>query len=422
MAKEKEKKYEDVDLTKYMPEETVLQIPANSKAEKYINDRIAMEIVATTTDKEVDNLNKRKVPKFVLERRSKDLVDKMKTPLWKFEEMFINEQKARRNSEYTIKHYQRTFKKLYEFLAYYTCEDTEDIDLMYDNAPESEKNPYVYYGKLLPMASLEIDNFQMEFGNWLEDSFDANEQTVLSYLRDYKAIMYYGMDNGWITPFSIKIKTIQPDIKNCYTKAEIARLLVKPDIDDFTQYRNWVIVNYLLATGNRVQTIINLKVKDVDLQDGYININTQKSGKTTRIGLEKKIVRILKEYINEYRCSEDDGLPLLEEYLFCNRFGEKLTDNGLKSAIKSYNLHRDVHKTSTHLFRHTFAKEWIISGGDIASLQKMLGQTSLAVVNYYANLYSSDVKKKAEEHSILANTRTASGTTLKRKGIQRRKS
>ena len=46
---------------------------------------------------------------------------------------------ARRVSEYTIKHYQQTFRVFYEFLAYTYCEDEEDINRIYETAPSSEK-------------------------------------------------------------------------------------------------------------------------------------------------------------------------------------------------------------------------------------------------------------------------------------------
>ena len=129
------------------------------------------------------------------------------------------------------------------------------------------------------------------------------------------------MDNGWIEPYKITINDKDAPIKNCYTNAELDKMLKKPYIDNFTEYRDWVLINYLSATGNRVQTIINLKVGDIDLDEGYININRQKSTKTMRIGLVKKMANILSEYITYYR-SDDEGFPLADAYLFCNRFGE----------------------------------------------------------------------------------------------------
>lgn len=385
-----------------------------SKKKEKPEARIEIEYSPKEVKKYVDDAKRDKdTPKFSINRKQKDIFSKTFTPLWKLEDLFINEQKARRNAPHTIKHYQRTFKKLYEFLAFTSSSDADNIDIIYEKYAD-EKSPLAYAGKMLPISSLEMNDIQMEFGDYLEDVDEVGEQTVLSYFRDFRAIMYFAMDNGWIEPYKITINDKDAPIKNCYTNAELDKILKKPDIDNFTEYRDWVLVNYLLATGNRVQTIINLKVGDIDLDEGYININRQKSTKTMRIGLVKKMANILSEYITYYR-SDDEGFPLVDAYLFCNRFGEQITDNGLKAAIRSYNRRHGVQKTSMHLFRHTFAKNWIIGGGDIISLQKMLGQSSLKMVQRYANLYASDVKEKAEEYSTLTNTRTKSGKTLKRR-------
>ncbi|MBR3889839.1 site-specific integrase [bacterium] len=390
------------------------------------NKETKMKIEIDAQEKEMEQAYEQaKVPKFNITRTQKDIINKIKTPLWKFEELFINEQKARRNSIYTIRHYQRTFKKIYEFLAFTTQEDSldeiyntynKDLSKGYDIEKHS---PLSYYGMMLPIATLELDNIQTEFGNYLSDIDDVSEQTVISYFRDFRSIMYFAMDNGWIKRYSIVIKDREPPIKNCYNDSEIKRLLKKPDDKNFTEYRNWVIVNYLLSTGHRIQTIINLKVGDVDLDEGYINVNVQKNTNTRRITIINKLNKILKEYIAYYR-SDEDGYPLDGEYLFCNRYGEQLTDTGLKKAIKNYNESRNVNKTSIHLFRHTFAKDWIMGGGDLITLQQMLGQSSLKMVQRYANLYATDLKDKAEEHALLAKTKTMSGETLRRKQLKKR--
>ena len=90
---------------------------------------------------------------------------------------------------------------------------------------------------------------------------------------------------------------------------EIKRLVRKPRTDDFLENRNWVMVNYFLATGNRVSSVADLRIGDVDLDDGYITVNRQKNGKPTRIPLVKKITRILRSYIDDYR-TEVEGVPV----------------------------------------------------------------------------------------------------------------
>jgi integrase/recombinase XerD len=157
-----------------------------------------------------------------------------------------------------------------------------------------------------------------------------------------------------------------------------------------------------------------LKIKDAELDEGYIIFNTTKANKVVRVGLEKKIRKDLKEFIARWRLVDADNEPIdSSEYLFCNTFGEQLTRGGLTIAIARYNRRRGVEKTSIHLLRHTFAKNWITSGGDIISLAKVLTHSELDMVKRYSNLYGEDVKAEIEEHSTLAQLRRKSGQTLK---------
>ncbi|MBR4905517.1 MAG: site-specific integrase [Clostridia bacterium] len=374
------------------------------------------EFVVTSdisTKEIIENANSRdykNIPKFVIHRTRRDFIEKHNTKMFQLETLFINEQVARRNSAYTIKHYKQTFKKLYEFVVFDTL-DENDIEKFIEAYPNIE-NPREYIGRQLPIAVLETNDIQMHFIKYLSVFEKVSEQTITSYLRDFRAIMYYCMENGWIEPYRIVIKDKPAPIKECYTEKEKEKLLKKPKTDDFTEYRNWVIVAYLFATGNRIQTIINIKVGDVDLEEGYININVQKNGKVNRISLVKKMISILREYIYLFR-TDEDGYTKDDEYLFVTQYGNQMTDNALKRAIATYNKSRGVNKTSIHLFRHTYAKKWIMDGGDIVSLQQMLGQSSNKMVQHYANLYASDIKEKAEKYSVLSNTKTKSGKKIK---------
>ena len=356
---------------------------------------------------------KKVAPKLTIRRKQREVIDKMQ-PLWKFGRAFIQEQEARRNSPATINHYRQTFRIFYEFLAFWYAEDNESIKLIYDNAPEDSKNPLADTGGVLPILVLDNEDLQLDFGRYLTEVREVGEQTVLSYFRDFRAFMYYAMDCGYVERREIKIQSTEPPIKDVYSEKEIRLLLRAPYTEDYVENRDWVVVNYLLGTGNRLNTVINLKVKDIDLEDGYVNINVQKNHRTTRQGLPTRLVEVLQEFIKDYR-SDSDGEPLWEKPLFATKYGEKMTRQGLYQSISNYNLARGVNKTSIHLFRHTFAKMWILDGGDILSLQKTLGHSSSKMAQRYANLYAQDVKEKIEQHSALSQQRISNGKTIRKK-------
>ena len=296
-------------------------------------------------------------------------------------------QEGKGNSKDTLLFYDRCYKKIENFVKTLGYENTSEcpVDIMTQDGMQ-----------LFFIKSLGVDN----------------QQTINSYLRGYRAFGNYCEEIGLLDGFRCPIKEVIPPVKEVYTEKELKKLLVKPDITDFSEFRNYAVINLLLATGTRTNTIVNLRIKDVDLDEGYITFNTTKAHKVVRIGLERKCKAVLAEYINYWRKGGDIETT---DYLFCNLYGEQLTRGGLSTAIAKYNQKRGVEKTGMHLFRHTFAKNWITSGGDIISLAKVLTHSELAMVQRYANLYGGDVKAEIEQHSILAQLRTTNGETLKSK-------
>lgn len=77
-----------------------------------------------------------------------------------------------------------------------------------------------------------------------------------------------------------------------------------------------------------------------------------------------------------------------EEYLFCNEYGKQLTENALRLAIERYNHQRGVDKSSLHMFRHTFARKYLIDCGSNAfALQKLLGYSMLEMTKHYCYMF-----------------------------------
>lgn len=298
---------------------------------------------------------------------------------------FLSDQKMRGNSKATIDFYERFYRKLLAFLFTLQLTDTT--------------------------CSVEIIELDRTMTGFVASLGEVSQQTVNSYLRGYRSFGRWCEAQGYIRYFRCPIKEIEPPAKQTYTNKELEKLLIKPDISRFAEHRNWVIINLLLATGARANTIINIKVGDVDMEEGYIIYNTTKAHKVVRLGLERKMMRILADYISRWR----NGCPA-QDHLFPNEYGEPLTRSGLSIAIRQYNLRRGVEKTSIHLFRHTFAKNWITSGGDIITLAKVLTHSELEMVKRYANLYADDVRAEMEEHSTLARMRTKSGARLTTRG------
>lgn len=281
-------------------------------------------------------------------------------------EDYLQDCKSRNLRQGTIKHYKDTMNNLYRFIP---------PDTLISNMDKST-----------------VDNLVIT----LRENSNINDMTLYTYTRDLKTLMYYFMRCNYIPTFKITIPKADKQPIETYTDDELVKLLKKPKMKscDFAEYRNWVIINFLLSVGVRQNSLINIKIKDIDFDNEVVYVNVTKNRKPLIVPLNNNIVKILKEYL-KYRKGDN------EDYLFCNSYGKPLIKNTVYYGLYHYNINRGVHKTGMHRFRHTFAKKWILLGGNVVTLQKILGHSSLDITQNYLNVLTSDIKKDIDKFNIL---------------------
>ncbi|MBE6071081.1 MAG: phage integrase family protein [Clostridium butyricum] len=289
-----------------------------------------------------------------------------------FEEFILN-CKARNLREGTIKHYTESYRQIIKYL---------DEDLLL-----SEINKKTF------------ENFIIK----VKSNKDVNSQTLNTYARDMKTIIYFFMKQEYVKTFKIELPRVDKKPIETYSDNELKVLLKKPNLKkcEFTEYRNYVITSFFLSTGIRLTSLINIKIKDLKFDEEVVNIMHTKNRKPLTVPLNKEIVKIVREYLS-YRQYQNE-----EDYLFCNIYGKQLTKSAITQALNGYNKSRGINHTGIHRLRHTFAKKWIIAGQSVVSLQKILGHSSLQMTQNYINILVSDLKKDVDEYNILQEFNTS---------------
>ena len=221
--------------------------------------------------------------------------------------------------------------------------------------------------------------------------------SIKSYTRTLKSFFSWCNEQG-ITRLNIPLYKAAETVKETYSDAELAVLLQKPNVRKctFAEYRSWVIVNLLLNNGCRAATIRNILIRDVDLPNRVIYLRHTKNKKAQVIPLCDALCAVLREYLRIRGGGDDD-------FLFPNESGTQLTENGLRCSIANYNNSRGIQKTSIHLFRHTFARKYLVDcGGNAFTLQRLLGHSTLDMTKHYCNIFDADIAKNYEKFSPLA--------------------
>lgn len=256
------------------------------------------------------------------------------------------------------------------------------------------------------VAALQKEDLEMMIAEMRGAGMAAN--SILSYTRTLKSFFSWCNAEG-ITTLNIPLYKGEKTVKETYTDKELAALLKKPDTrkSSFAEYRDWVIINFLLNSGSRAATVRAIQIRDVDLENCLVYYRHTKNRKAQVIPLCSQMVSVLREYLRFRRGADDD-------YLFCTETGGQLTENGLRQSIARYNQRRGVQKTSIHLFRHTFARKYLIDcGGNAFMLQKLLGHSTLAMTKHYCAIFDADIAKNYDSFSPLAQMKANSGEKIR---------
>jgi len=232
-----------------------------------------------------------------------------------------------------------------------------------------------------------------------------SQLTVQGYVRTLKAFFSWAIREEYLvsSPMAtIPVPKAVYKIVNTFSHDQIARLFALCRNSDSLGCRNLAVILLLLDSGIRVSELINIHVSDIDLAEGHIKIKRAKGNKERLVPIGSVVQKALWKYINHYRPT-----PLTAKVtrLFLSDGGLPLTRSGIQQMLRRHGKQAGITgvRCSPHTFRHTFARNYLLNGGDIFSLQKILGHSSLASVRNYLNLFAADVKRQHQRFSPVDN-------------------
>ncbi|HEY8889893.1 MAG TPA: site-specific integrase [Clostridium sp.] len=210
--------------------------------------------------------------------------------------------------------------------------------------------------------------------------------TYKSFVIKVRAFLTFCFDNHYLVKFDVKIPTVDSEKKIVYKEDELALLLKKPNLDDclIGDYKGWVIVNFLLGTGCRSETLLNVKLQDIRYSEDLILFTHMKTRKQILIPLSPTLKLVLKEYEEVMNFNPDD-------YLFAKLDKVKMCYDTLHQNISNYFKNRNVKMRGVNTFRNTFATLFIRNHGDIYRLKVVLGHSNIKTTEKYINLLPVDM-------------------------------
>lgn len=239
-----------------------------------------------------------------------------------------------------------------------------------------------------------LDITREDISNYLE-YLDDNGYMVSSEVRKVVSIRLfhkYLSKKYAISDTSSKIARpkYRRNLPNILTIEEVDKLLDIRLVTVF-DYRNKAMLELMYSSGLRVSELVNLKLADVNLDEGYVRCFGK--GKKERIvPIGEIALDYLRKYIFEYRNSMLKGY--YTENIFLNNHGQNMTRQGFFIIIKKIAKEKGIEKNITpHMLRHSFATHLLNNGADLRTIQEMLGHSNISTTQIYTNI-SADIIKE----------------------------
>ena len=172
---------------------------------------------------------------------------------------------------------------------------------------------------------------------------------------------------------------------------EIDLMIAQIDMSKSESHRNRAIIEILYGSGLRVSELVNLRLSNMYIQEGYMRI-IGKGNKQRLVPLSPVAIQWFSYWLEDR--NNLDIKPEAIDIAFLNRRGKQLTRAMIFTIIKSLAREAGIHKTiSPHTLRHSFATHLLQNGADLRIIQQLLGHESISTTEIYTHVDIHDLRE-----------------------------
>jgi len=221
--------------------------------------------------------------------------------------------------------------------------------------------------------------------------------TINNYVRNIKVFFNWLSDEDEITKNPVdKIKLLKgfERMKPLLNESEINLILNSFDKTKFDGYRNYIITLFIFDTGCRITECLNIQVQDVDLSNKAVVLKYTKNKKERLVFFSTKMRKELQRWI-QYK-----DRYFSNELLFPSNRGNIMMLGTYETALRKIGQRKNI-ELFPHRIRANFAQYYLLNGGDLYSLSRIMGHSSLEVTKVYLQLDNESVGRQYQKFSPL---------------------
>lgn len=230
-----------------------------------------------------------------------------------------------------------------------------------------------------------------------------SDVTINNYIRNIKVFFNYLYENRYIVNNPVnRIKFIKcaRKVVGYIDDINFNKLLKSFDISKFHEYRDYIVAQLIFDTGMRIGETLLIKETDIDYTNRTILLpaDITKGKKDRYVFFSQEMLKQLRRWL-QYKDRYKDS-----QYVFCTNKGKPLQIKNYEKNFTKYGLRVGIDNIHPHMLRNNFAKRFLMSGGDIYTLSKILGHSSVKVTETaYLDLLEEDLRANYQRYSPLAN-------------------
>lgn len=313
---------------------------------------------------------------------------------------FIEYCEVKNLSKKTTKSYEQTLR-LFAMYLKNECEVKEAGDVK-----EIHIREYMKYlterGKYTVVTNENTKNYN--FPENREDyKSEISKTTINNYVRNIKVFFNYLYENRYIriNP-TLRIRQLKNSrrIVGYIDDVNMNKLLKSFNLSLFHEYRDYIITQLIFDTGMRLGETLLIKETDIDFvrRTIFLPADNTKGKKDRYVFFSEEMLKEIKRWL-----SYKDRYKQCE-YVFCTQRGTVLKVGNYETNFKKYGVRINQKDIHPHMLRNNFAKRYLMNGGDIYTLSRILGHSSVTVTEKaYLDLQSEDLRNKYQRHSPLMN-------------------
>ena len=176
------------------------------------------------------------------------------------------------------------------------------------------------------------------------------------------------------------------DKKNLPQTLSIDQIMKLVNINDtsFIGIRDHAIIELFYSSGLRLSELINLKIQDINFEDGTVSL-LGKGDKSRIVPAGRKAIAAIKKWValrNTIKnINEKDSI------LFLSKVGKCLTARAIQYRLKIWAIKQGIPENiHPHLLRHSFATHILQSSQDLRAVQELLGHANISTTQIYTHL------------------------------------